>query len=327
MQKATNHITSSTLTVHINSPNPFLLLLLLLLLLSKPNFLSAFLQSNSSHLLSFRMALEAVVFPKEPFTYSPCKDLYSLSNGEQDRWNFEFEFPLQEESIWNVLSPPPELVVGADAFNEQNHTTAPVIVGGNSKKKRRRIKRCKNKEEAENQRMTHITVERNRRRQMNDYLAVLRSIMPASYVHKSDQASIIGGAISYVKELEYMLQTLEARKKIDHQFPFLCSKDSTKKVEQMAATKAAADIEVTMVESHANLKVLSKRQPRQLLKMVMGLQSLRLTTLHLNLTTINDLVLYSFSLKVEDDCQLASVDEVVKAVYQMMERIREETGF
>lgn len=52
------------------------------------------------------------------------------------------------------------------------------------KKRRRRPKVCKNKEEAETQRMTHITVERNRRKQMNEHLSVLRCLMPESYVQR-----------------------------------------------------------------------------------------------------------------------------------------------
>jgi len=52
------------------------------------------------------------------------------------------------------------------------------------RRKRRRTKVVKNKEEIETQRMTHIAVERNRRRQMNEYLAVLRSHMPPSYAHR-----------------------------------------------------------------------------------------------------------------------------------------------
>ena len=52
------------------------------------------------------------------------------------------------------------------------------------RRKRRRTKSAKNKEEIENQRMTHIAVERNRRKQMNEYLAVLRSLMPPSYVQR-----------------------------------------------------------------------------------------------------------------------------------------------
>lgn len=61
------------------------------------------------------------------------------------------------------------------------------------------------------------------------------------------------------------------------------------------------EIEVTMVEIHANVKILTKRQPRQLLKMVASFQSLRLSILHLNVTTtVDGMVLYSFSLKVSD---------------------------
>lgn len=52
------------------------------------------------------------------------------------------------------------------------------------RRRRRRPKPAKNKEEAESQRRNHIAVERNRRRQMNDYLAVLRSVMPPSYAQR-----------------------------------------------------------------------------------------------------------------------------------------------
>uniref|UniRef100_A0A804RHW0 BHLH domain-containing protein n=1 Tax=Zea mays TaxID=4577 RepID=A0A804RHW0_MAIZE len=80
------------------------------------------------------------------------------------------------------------------------------------RKRRRRQRSTKNAEDAESQRMTHIAVERNRRRQMNEYLAALRSLMPDSYVHRSDQASVVSGAIDFVKELEQQLQSLEAQK-------------------------------------------------------------------------------------------------------------------
>ena len=64
---------------------------------------------------------------------------------------------------------------------------------------------------------------------------------------------------------------------------------------------AMAEIEVTMVESHANLKILSKKRNRQLLKMVAGLQCMWLTVLHLNVTTVDQMVLYSLSVKVSFD--------------------------
>ncbi|KAJ4833231.1 hypothetical protein Tsubulata_049855, partial [Turnera subulata] len=86
-----------------------------------------------------------------------------------------------------------------------------------------------------------------------------------------------------------------------------------------------ADIEVTMVESHANLKIRSKKRPKQLLKLAAGLHTMRLSILHLNVTTVDQTVLYSLSVKVEDDCKLTSVDEIATAVYQLLGRIQEES--
>ncbi|KAM0867184.1 hypothetical protein ACQ4PT_042178 [Festuca glaucescens] len=79
--------------------------------------------------------------------------------------------------------------------------------------RRKRPRSTKTSEEVESQRMTHIAVERNRRRQMNDYLRVLRSLMPGSYVQRGDQASIIGGAIEFIRELEQLIQCLESQKR------------------------------------------------------------------------------------------------------------------
>lgn len=53
-----------------------------------------------------------------------------------------------------------------------------------AKNKRKRPRTIKTSEEVESQRMTHIAVERNRRKQMNEHLRVLRSLMPGSYVQR-----------------------------------------------------------------------------------------------------------------------------------------------
>lgn len=57
-----------------------------------------------------------------------------------------------------------------------------------AKRKRKRLRRtARNVEEVESQRMTHIAVERNRRRLMNDHLTSLRSLMPPSFVQRVRQ--------------------------------------------------------------------------------------------------------------------------------------------
>jgi hypothetical protein len=156
---------------------------------------------------------------------------------------------------------------------------------------------------------------------------------------QGDQASIVAGAINFVKELEQLLQSLEAQKRRQRcteppaaPAPFAgffifpqysatavtcgavgSSSDSAGSGGDQSgggggcagARRGVADIEVSLAESHANVKVLAARRPRQLLRMVVALQCLGLTVLHLNVTTTADhLALYSFSLKVAHRARL-----------------------
>lgn len=140
---------------------------------------------------------------------------------------------------------------------------------------------------------------------------------------QGDQASIVGGAIDFVKELEQHLQSLEAekyRRDSDGAAPFpgfftspqyRAYSGSLRQTSLAAdeagggeltpenrAAAAAADVEVTVIQSHVNLKVLSPRQPGQLLKAIVAMEELNLTILHLNVTSLDHSALYSFNLKV-----------------------------
>ncbi|CAI0541762.1 unnamed protein product [Linum tenue] len=225
------------------------------------------------------------------------------------------------------------------------------------RRKRKRTRAAKNKEEVESQRMTHITVERNRRRQMNEHLNSLRSLMPPSYVQrvvfsipsfecshlspimqrnctdeilgiffskKGDQASIIGGAIDFVKELEQLLQCLEAQKRIrrDAAAAAVCEEEFA-----AAPSSEAAEIEVTAIQNHVNLKVKCERRGRggtrgrQLVRAIVALEELCLTVLHLNISSSASTAFYSFNLKIEEECKLGSADEVAAAVHQIFSSI------
>ncbi|KAG0527232.1 hypothetical protein BDA96_06G215800 [Sorghum bicolor] len=98
----------------------------------------------------------------------------------------------------------------APAASQANGESSVQQVRGN---RRGRQRTTKNDSDAENQRlMNHMAFERNRRRQMSEALAALRSFLPDSYVHQSDKAAVVSGAINCVKELELHLQALEAQK-------------------------------------------------------------------------------------------------------------------
>lgn len=133
-----------------------------------------------------------------------------------------------------------------------------------------------------------------------------------------------------MKELEHILQSLEAKKfalleqgNKDHHYHHTTTDDNMQQVlgnspfaqffaypqfscshsqlgnKYTSQSKAAiADIEVTLIETHANIRILSRRRVRQLSKIVASFQSVLLTILHLNVTTLDSLVLYSISAKV-----------------------------
>lgn len=154
------------------------------------------------------MALEAIVFPQDPLIYS-CKDyLYSLvettpsegswshnygcqTKDEEDLFkiisnsldhnilsNWDSSSPSNVKDQWNSHSSPETSTLPTSTFASTTTTTS------HRQSKRRRPVNAKNEEEIESHRMTHIAVERNRRKQMNEYLDVLKSLMPPTYVQR-----------------------------------------------------------------------------------------------------------------------------------------------
>ncbi|KAK4353763.1 hypothetical protein RND71_025957 [Anisodus tanguticus] len=227
------------------------------------------------------------------------------------------------------------------------------IEGKSNKRKRPRIKTS---EEVESQRMTHIAVERNRRKQMNEHLRVLRSLMPGSYVQRGDQASIIGGAIEFVRELEQLLQCLESQKRRrlygDGPKPIGDSSNTTPSMainqnpsnphqppllfplpneyieagiqEETAESKSClADVEVKLLGFDAMIKILSRRRPGQLIKAIAALEDMQLTILHTNITTIEQIVLYSFNVKISGETGYTA-DDIANSIQQIFSFIHAE---
>ncbi|MQL73807.1 hypothetical protein Taro_006177 [Colocasia esculenta] len=197
--------------------------------------------------------------------------------------------------------------------------------------------------------MSHIAVERNRRRQMNEHLKVLRTLTPAFYIKRvrlsdhsnfrrdlkkrhGDQASIIGGAIEFIKELHLVLQSLEAKKQRRtfspspspsprSMLPFTPPPETPahvyEPVKELGAccSSPVADVEAKISGSNVILRTLSRRIPGQVVRIIAVLEKLSFEILHLNISTMEDTVLYSFVIKIGLDCQL-SVEELALEVQQ-----------
>lgn len=139
---------------------------------------------------------------------------------------------------------------------------------------------------------------------------------------QGDQASIVGGAINFLKELEHIIQSIKGQNKTKEQqshengfnnnsssppfadffmFPQYSTcppQTNTCYPANPNQSRATVDIEVTLVDSHANIKIMLKKQHGHVMKMVVGIQNLGLNILHLNVSTLDHLVLVSVSVKV-----------------------------
>lgn len=233
------------------------------------------------------------------------------------------------------------------------------------------------------QRMSHITVERNRRKQMNEHLSVLRSLMPCFYVKRGDQASIIGGVVDYINELQQILQSLEAKKqrkvysevlsprlvssprpsplsprkpplsprlnlpisprtpqpgspykpRLQQQgylsptkatnnnsvepSPCSSSTSSIDSINELVANSksAIADVEVKFSGPNLLLKTVSPRIPGQAVKIISALEDLALEILHVSISTVDETMHNSFTIKIGIECQL-SAEELAQQIQQ-----------
>ncbi|PKA58962.1 Transcription factor SPEECHLESS [Apostasia shenzhenica] len=216
---------------------------------------------------------------------------------------------------------------------------------------------------------SHITVERNRRKQMNEHLSVLRSLMPCFYVKRGDQASIIGGVVDYIKELQQVLQSLEAKKQRKVYSPRtagsprpplppaasprlspLCSPrlvlpispstpppgspyrpriqqthEASPPLEASAEVAACskspvARVEVKFAGPNLVLKTVSNRIPGQAVKIIAVLEGLALEIIRVTISTVEDALLFSFTVKIGIECEL-SAEELAEEVQRTFSHI------
>ncbi|KAG6519545.1 transcription factor bHLH57-like [Zingiber officinale] len=228
------------------------------------------------------------------------------------------------------------VVVSGGGVHHNRTPAAVALAAGSSERRKRKRPRSasasKSAVEAESQRITHIGVERNRRRLMNDYLATLRSLMPPSYVQRGDQASIIGGAIEFVKQLEQHLVSLQAQKRqrapndddvvtcavagAFHDSFFVSPQ--YRNYSEGEEEGIGVDVEATLIQGHVSLKVAGRWRKGQLVSAIAAMEELHLSVLHLNITSLDPCsVLYSLNLKMEEECQLLTADEIATAVHRI----------
>ncbi|CAN0902916.1 Transcription factor SPEECHLESS [Linum grandiflorum] len=164
---------------------------------------------------------------------------------------------------------------------------------------------------------------------MNGHLSLLRSLMPSFYVKRGDQASIIGGVVEYIKELQQVLQSLEAKKQRKAYTEVLLSPrlipsprpihlppispptpqtpntpfkhittDNTIHELVAKSRSSVADVEVKFSGANLVVKTVSYKIPGQVVKIISALEDMCLEILHVSINGVDDTMHNSFTIKV-----------------------------
>jgi hypothetical protein len=131
---------------------------------------------------------------------------------------------------------------------------------------------------------------------------------------QGDQATVVGGAIDYVKQLEQQLVALQASAAARRvclgvggasaalsECVFVSPQyTSYSESSSRGGCAAGVDVEATgAVGGHVRVRVAGRRWPGRLVRAVAALEDLRLAVLHLAVTSVgHDAVVYCFNLKV-----------------------------
>ncbi|KAG0498827.1 hypothetical protein HPP92_003518 [Vanilla planifolia] len=155
--------------------------------------------------------------------------------------------------------------------------------------------------------LNHVEAERMRREKLNQRFYALRAVVPN--VSKMDKASLLGDAISYIKELGTKLQSLECEKEnLESQIEAL-KRDREAGPGRVAAEHEAmaangrgrcggVEVEVKILGPEAMIRVQCHRRNHPAKKMMAALRELDLDVHYASVSVVKDLMIQQATVKM-----------------------------
>ncbi|EEF42418.1 transcription factor MYC2 [Ricinus communis] len=159
--------------------------------------------------------------------------------------------------------------------------------------------------------LNHVEAERQRREKLNQRFYALRAVVPN--VSKMDKASLLGDAISYIKELRTKLQTAESdkeelEKEVESMKKEFLSKDSRPgspppdkelKMSNNHGSKAIdMDIDVKIIGWDAMIRIQCSKKNHPAARLMAALKDLDLDVHHASVSVVNDLMIQQATVKM-----------------------------
>ncbi|CAN0842895.1 Transcription factor MYC4 [Linum grandiflorum] len=164
--------------------------------------------------------------------------------------------------------------------------------------------------------LNHVEAERQRREKLNQKFYALRAVVPN--VSKMDKASLLGDAISYIKELRSKLQSTESEKEeLEKQVESMMKKPPSSPSESkmsnnnnnnnnnMSSNNQASskpviemDIDVKIIGWDAMIRIQCSKRNHPAARLMAALKELDLDVHHASVSVVNDLMIQQASVKM-----------------------------
>ncbi|XP_048140994.1 transcription factor MYC2-like isoform X2 [Rhodamnia argentea] len=137
--------------------------------------------------------------------------------------------------------------------------------------------------------LNHVEAERQRREKLNQRFYALRAVVPN--VSKMDKASLLGDAVSYIKELNANLQAAESDKEdLQKQLDELKKQSSNKECISLKQDRKMV-IDVKIMGWDAVIRVESSRKDHPAARLMVALQKLDLELQHASVSVVNEFIM------------------------------------